>query len=284
MGEGGVEEIILATNPNVEGEATALYLARLLKPLGVRVTRIAMGVPVGSDLEYADEVTMHKAMEGRTGSIVSVPTTLIPTPYQAPAIAVLILGGAIAWAAGYRLFRFVLTLFGFYIGALAATAVLGPSDRTMLIFAALGGGAVGALIMFFGYFVGVALVGAGIGALSVHMIWSRLGSDPHAFVVILAAVAGAATAMALQRYVIIIATAFSGGWTMVWGAMNFLDQSGRWSATTAGLDGVSARFVAGPSMGARCLAGRRAARRVHSAEIHRPLEAICERRNRKVRM
>jgi recombination protein RecR len=62
---GGVEEIILATNPNVEGEATAIYLARLLKPLGVRVTRIAMGVPVGSDLEYADDVTMHKAMEGR---------------------------------------------------------------------------------------------------------------------------------------------------------------------------------------------------------------------------
>src|SRR6266849_4931988 len=61
----GVTEIILATNPNVEGEATAIYLARLLKPLGVRVTRIAMGVPVGSDIEYADEVTMHKAMEGR---------------------------------------------------------------------------------------------------------------------------------------------------------------------------------------------------------------------------
>ena len=61
----GVGEVILATNPNVEGEATAIYLARLLKPLGVRVTRIAMGVPVGSDLEYADEVTMHKALEGR---------------------------------------------------------------------------------------------------------------------------------------------------------------------------------------------------------------------------
>ena len=61
----GVTEIILATNPNVEGEATAIYLARLLKPLGVKVMRIAMGVPVGSDLEYADEVTMHKALEGR---------------------------------------------------------------------------------------------------------------------------------------------------------------------------------------------------------------------------
>jgi recombination protein RecR len=60
-----VEEIILATNPNTEGEATANYLTRLLKPLGMRITRIAMGVPVGSDLEYADEVTMHKALSNR---------------------------------------------------------------------------------------------------------------------------------------------------------------------------------------------------------------------------
>lgn len=65
VGADEVHEIILATNPNVEGEATALYLAKLLKPLGVRVTRIAMGLPVGSDLEYADEITMLKAMEGR---------------------------------------------------------------------------------------------------------------------------------------------------------------------------------------------------------------------------
>ena len=65
VANGGIEEIILATNPTVEGEATALYLARLIKPLGVRVTRIAMGIPVGSDLEYADEVTMTRAMEGR---------------------------------------------------------------------------------------------------------------------------------------------------------------------------------------------------------------------------
>jgi len=63
--KGGVEEIILATNPTVEGEATAIYLARLLKPLGLRVTRIATGIPVGSDLEYADELSMGKAMEGR---------------------------------------------------------------------------------------------------------------------------------------------------------------------------------------------------------------------------
>jgi len=65
VGQGGAEEIILATNPTVEGEATAIYLARLLKPLGVRVTRIAMGIPVGSDLDYADELTMSRAMDGR---------------------------------------------------------------------------------------------------------------------------------------------------------------------------------------------------------------------------
>jgi recombination protein RecR len=62
---GLVVEIILATNPTAEGEATAVYLSKLLKPLGVRVSRIAMGIPVGTDLEYADEVTMMKAMEGR---------------------------------------------------------------------------------------------------------------------------------------------------------------------------------------------------------------------------
>ena len=62
---GDTQEIILATNPTLEGEATAAYLSRLLKPLGIRVTRIAMGIPVGSDLEYADEVSMSKSMENR---------------------------------------------------------------------------------------------------------------------------------------------------------------------------------------------------------------------------
>jgi recombination protein RecR len=65
LSNGGVQEIILATNPTVEGEATAVYLSRLLKPLGLKVTRIAMGIPVGSDLEFADEVTISKSLENR---------------------------------------------------------------------------------------------------------------------------------------------------------------------------------------------------------------------------
>ena len=63
--DSGVDEVILATNPNVEGEATAMYISRLLKPLGVKVTRIANGVPVGGDLEYVDEITLSRALEGR---------------------------------------------------------------------------------------------------------------------------------------------------------------------------------------------------------------------------
>ena len=65
VGEGEIDEVIVATNPTVEGEATAMYLSRLLRPLGVRVTRLAYGVPVGADLEYADEITLFRALEGR---------------------------------------------------------------------------------------------------------------------------------------------------------------------------------------------------------------------------
>ena len=65
MGDGTVQEVIMATNPTVEGEATAMYISRLLKPMGIKVTRLAYGVPVGADLEYADEVTLTRALEGR---------------------------------------------------------------------------------------------------------------------------------------------------------------------------------------------------------------------------
>ncbi len=65
LGDGKIQEVIMATNPTVEGEATAMYISRLLKPMGITVTRLAYGIPVGADLEYADEVTLSKALEGR---------------------------------------------------------------------------------------------------------------------------------------------------------------------------------------------------------------------------
>ena len=66
LSDGTVKEVIMATNPTVEGEATAMYLARLLKPMGLKVTRLAYGIPVGGNLEYADEVTLYRALEGRS--------------------------------------------------------------------------------------------------------------------------------------------------------------------------------------------------------------------------
>lgn len=66
LGDGSVDEVIMATNPTVEGEATAMYISRLLKPMGITVSRLAYGVPVGADLEYADEVTLSRALEGRS--------------------------------------------------------------------------------------------------------------------------------------------------------------------------------------------------------------------------
>ena len=65
LGDGSVKEIIMATNPTIEGDATAMYISRLVKPMGIKVTRIAHGLPVGGDLEYADDVTISKALEGR---------------------------------------------------------------------------------------------------------------------------------------------------------------------------------------------------------------------------
>ncbi|MDR2933509.1 MAG: toprim domain-containing protein, partial [Oscillospiraceae bacterium] len=66
INQGGIDEVIMATNPTVEGEATATYLARLLKPMGIKTTRLAYGIPVGGNLEYADEVTLYRALEGRS--------------------------------------------------------------------------------------------------------------------------------------------------------------------------------------------------------------------------
>ena len=66
LGDGSVKEVIMATNPTVEGEATAMYLSRLIKPMGIKVSRLAYGIPVGGNLEYADEVTLYRAIEGRS--------------------------------------------------------------------------------------------------------------------------------------------------------------------------------------------------------------------------
>lgn len=144
---------------------------------------------------------------------------MLPAAYQLPAAVVLMAGGLVACFVGYRLFKVVLGIFGFILGALAASSLFGESNTTWMVIAALGGGLVGAGLLLAAYFVGVALIGAGIGALIANLIWTQVEGDPHPFVVILFSVAGALFATWLQRYVIIIGTAFGGAWTLIVGAM-----------------------------------------------------------------
>lgn len=144
---------------------------------------------------------------------------MLPASLQVPAAIVLLIGGVISCFAGYRVFRIVLGIYGFILGALFASAAMGTEHTVWMIGAALLGGLVGALILIAAYFVGVALLGAGVGALAASVIWAWLGRDPGAIVVIVFAIAGALAALALQRYVIIGATAFGGAWTIVVGAL-----------------------------------------------------------------
>lgn len=144
---------------------------------------------------------------------------MLPASFQTPAAIILLIGGVISCFAGYRVFRVVLGIYGFILGALFASGIAGPENTVWMIAAAIAGGVIGALILIAAYFVGVALLGAGIGALAASLIWAALGREPGALIVILFAIAGALGALALQRYVIIGATAFGGAWTIVVGAL-----------------------------------------------------------------
>jgi hypothetical protein len=159
---------------------------------------------------------------------------MLPAAYQLPAAGVLVLGGIVACFLGYRLFKFVLAIFGFIIGALAASSIWGASDTTYMVIAALLGGIAGAVLLLAAYFVGVALVGAGLGALVANLIWTQIEGDPHPFVVVLFSVGGALLATWLQRYVIILGTAFGGAWTIVVGALAMMGDKTAMTAAAAG--------------------------------------------------
>jgi hypothetical protein len=160
---------------------------------------------------------------------------MLPLSVQVPASIVLLAGGAMACFAGYRLFRLVLGVYGFILGALLASAMVGASGTWTAVAAAMAGGALGALVLFAGYFVGVALIGAGLGALAVNLAWKPFGGEPHWAVLLVVAAVGAITAMKFQRYVIILATAFGGSWTMLVGAAALMAGPGA-RAASAGPD------------------------------------------------
>jgi hypothetical protein len=159
---------------------------------------------------------------------------MLPASYQLPAAVILLIGGAISCFYGYRWFRTVLAIFGFIVGALAASSVFGASDTAWMLGAAVVGGLIGAALLFAAYFVGVSLVGAGLGVLVANLALSASGREPHFLMIVFAAIAGAVAAMYLQRYVIIIGTGFGGAWTLIVGAMALLGDRKAMAAAAAG--------------------------------------------------
>jgi hypothetical protein len=158
---------------------------------------------------------------------------MLPASYQLPAAAVLLLGGAIACFFGYRLFRSVLAIFGFILGALVASSVFGASDTTYMVAAAVVGGLIGAGLMTAAYFVGVAIVGSALGAGAAHLLYLAGGGDPHVLAVVLCSIAGALGAMYLQRHAIVLGTAFGGSWTLIVGAMTLVGDRAAGAAAAA---------------------------------------------------
>jgi hypothetical protein len=159
---------------------------------------------------------------------------MLPAGLQVPAAVVLVVSGLLACFGGYRLFRIVLAIYGFILGAAIASSVMGPGEGTAMIVGAVVGGLAGALLLNLAYFVGVALIGAAAGALLLHGFWARFGTgDPHVGLVVVCAVLGAVIATNLQRWVIILATASGGAWTLIVGASALMgDRAAKVAAAT----------------------------------------------------
>jgi Domain of unknown function (DUF4203) len=174
---------------------------------------------------------------------------MLPASLQTPAAIILVLGGLLSCFAGYRVFRIVLGFFGFVLGALLTSSLMGTEQTMWMIVAAIVGGIIGALILVAAYFVGVALIGAGVGALVVNVIWASLGREPHIIVVILLAIAGALAALALQRYVIITTTAFGGAWTAIVGGLALMGD--RLAIEAAARNNVWLAYPMNPAPGQR---------------------------------
>lgn len=145
---------------------------------------------------------------------------MLPHGYELPAALLLILSGALTCFAGYRLFKLVLAIYGFILGAMMASSLMAASNVVGMVAAALVGGLAGAVVLVFAYYIAIALVGAGLGALAAHLVWHQVAAgDPPAVAIIVVSIFGAVLSMWLQRYVIIVGTAFAGAWTLLVGAL-----------------------------------------------------------------
>jgi hypothetical protein len=162
---------------------------------------------------------------------------MLPASYATVAAAVLAVGGLLACFAGYRLFRLVLGIYGFIIGASITSSIVGASSMWMLVVSGVVGGLLGAVLMVAAYFVGVGLIGAGLAALVLSLIWRLFegpGSQPPTLLLVVVAVVGALGALSVVRYVVVFGTALAGAWTLIVGVLALLGSPGAMRASSTG--------------------------------------------------
>jgi len=159
---------------------------------------------------------------------------MLPASLTTPIAAILALGGFLACFAGYRLFRLVLGIFGFLLGAFVTTSFMGTSDMWALAVAAIVGGVLGAALMVVAYFIGVGLIGAGLAALVVNLGWRLVGGVPPTWLLVVACVLGALLALSVVRYVVVLGTSITGAWTLIVGVLALVGDPEAMTAASSG--------------------------------------------------
>jgi hypothetical protein len=172
---------------------------------------------------------------------------MLPLTYGTAAAYTLAIGGLLACFAGYRLFRVVLGIFGLLLGAFIATSFVGTEGTTALVIAAIAGGVLGTVLMVVAYYLGIGLVGAGLAALVINLVWRFVGGEPPVWLLVIGCVVAALGAITAVRFVVIFGTAIVGAWTLILGALAIAGDPSAQRAASAG--DVWVLYPLGPNPG-----------------------------------
>ena len=156
--------------------------------------------------------------------------------FHVPVAIILLGGGLLACFLGYRLLRTLLALYGFIGGVVIATMLVGQLETWLALVVTIAGGLAGSVLAVMAYLAGVAVLGAGMGAVLLNLGWSYRGGEPNVWVVLIACLGGALLALAVRRYVLIIATSFGGAWTAIVGGLALAGNSAAVAAATGNLE------------------------------------------------
>ena len=158
---------------------------------------------------------------------------MIPAAYTTVGASLFLLGGLLTCFAGFRLFRLVLGIYGFFLGAMIGSGMTDPGNTWSVMMFGLVGGLAGAFLLVVAYYTGVGLIGAGLAALALNFLWKFIGGDPQTLVLVIVCVVGAIAALNANRLVVIFGTAIAGAWTSMVGGLALVGDPASFKAASA---------------------------------------------------